>query len=77
MIEQPWREHAACKGMDVSLWYPETGEGTAGEAKAVCFECPVRAECLIEGMGERWGVWGGVTERDRRAIRRRRRRVAA
>ena len=65
-----WREHAACLGADTDLWYPERGERTA-EAKAVCAACPVRAECLAFALdnGEKFGVWGGKSERQRRRMR--------
>ena len=44
------------------------------KAKAVCGACPVRAECLAEALDNQieWGVWGGMTERERRALLRRR-----
>ena len=44
------------------------------KAKAVCATCPVRAECLAEALDNKieWGVWGGLTERERRALLRRR-----
>jgi WhiB family redox-sensing transcriptional regulator len=48
-------------------------------AKAVCTGCPVRTECLVEALDNRveWGVWGGMTERERRALLRRRPNVAS
>jgi hypothetical protein len=66
---QPWRDHAACKGL-TSLFFTERGESTR-EAKAVCAGCPVRAECMAFAVdnAERFGVWGGTTERQRRAAR--------
>lgn len=44
------------------------------KAKVVCAACPVRAECLAEALdnGIEWGVWGGMTERERRAVLRKR-----
>ena len=68
-----WRALAACKG-STALFYTERGEPTA-EAKAVCAGCPVRAECLDDALehNERFGVWGGKSERQRRDIAHRRR----
>lgn len=73
-----WREAAACKGMDPSLFFIERGDD-ARPAKAVCAECPVREPCLEEAMAqpERLGVWGGLSERERRGMRRGRAQVTA
>lgn len=70
-----WLEDAACRGADTSLFYPQRGE-SSGPARMVCFECPVRAECLEVGLGEKFGVWGGRSERGRRKIRAERKAVA-
>lgn len=69
-----WRDAAACRDSDVNLFYPPTGK-TAGPAQRVCSGCIVRAACLEHALnvGEAHGVWGGKTEEERRAIRRRRR----
>jgi hypothetical protein len=74
MIPEPpgaWALQAECAGMDPALFFPERGESTS-EAKAVCRRCPVAAECLAYGMAnrERFGIWGGKSERERRALRR-------
>lgn len=65
-----WRDHAACRGVDPDLFFPGRGEATA-PAKAVCATCPVRAECLNYAManGEKFGIWGGLSERERRRLR--------
>ncbi|MDH6553743.1 WhiB family redox-sensing transcriptional regulator [Streptomyces sp. SAI-117] len=72
-----WRERAACRDVDPDLFFPI---GTAGltlvqidEAKAVCARCPVRERCLqwALAVGQVEGVWGGTTESERRAARRR------
>lgn len=64
-----WRDRAACAGMDPALFFPEKGPG-ASIIKRVCARCPVRAECLEHAVDarERWGVWGGMAERERRKL---------
>jgi WhiB family redox-sensing transcriptional regulator len=67
-----WRCRAACRGGDPDRLFVR---GAAQrEAKLVCFGCPVRTECLVEALDHRieFGVWGGMTERERRALLRRR-----
>ena len=72
-----WQARARCQGMDVNLFFPdrlELGEAfdaVVAEAKAVCGACPVRADCLEAALdrGERDGIWGGATERERDAVR--------
>lgn len=66
-----WIKHAACRGLDVAIFYPEHG-GTARPAIAVCRSCPVARHCLDDAMrrDEEWGVWGGKSPRERRAMRR-------
>jgi WhiB family transcriptional regulator, redox-sensing transcriptional regulator len=74
-----WRKRAACRGIDVEVFYPAIDDETEGaEAKAICAECPVRQACLEHALGhrEREGVWGGTTERERRRIVRQRRKSA-
>jgi WhiB family transcriptional regulator, redox-sensing transcriptional regulator len=65
-----WMALAACRGVDPELFYTERGESTR-EAKAVCAGCPVREECLLYAVAnvERYGVWGGRSERERRRMR--------
>ena len=72
-----WRQHAACRGADPDIFYPATDE-EAEEAKAVCATCPVRQACLEYALAnrERDGVWGGLTERERRRLIRQRRKSA-
>lgn len=66
----PWVADAACKGINTNLFYPERGEPTR-HALEVCKPCVVKAECLQYAIdnSERWGIWGGMTERQRRQIR--------
>lgn len=72
---EPWTEHAACKGMDPDLFFPARGDD-CDTARAVCRTCPVMAECREYGMAERFGVYGGLTERERRRVRRNRKAAA-
>jgi hypothetical protein len=57
--------------VDTADFYPERGQ-SAKKAKARCAVCPVRADCLDYALrvGEKHGVWGGFTERERRQLRR-------
>ncbi len=74
-----WRRRAACRGIDVEIFFPETDDDAVVEvAKAVCEMCPVRQACLEHALAhrEREGVWGGTTERERRRIHRQRRKSA-
>lgn len=70
---QPWKNDAACTGLDPDLFYPPPvgGRAQAQAAKAVCAGCPVRLECLAYALasGEELGIWGGLSERERRKIR--------
>lgn len=71
MSDLDWRQHAACVGTRDTM-FPA---GAAQHAvKAVCVHCPVRTECLAEALDTRTavGVWGGTTERERRALLKRR-----
>ena len=65
-----WRELAACRGTDLEVFFPERGV-SAGPARQVCAACPVRQPCLDYAITNRiaYGVWGGLTERERRALR--------
>ncbi|GGT78549.1 MULTISPECIES: WhiB family transcriptional regulator [Streptomyces] len=77
-----WRIKAACRDEDPDLFFPvgSTGPSSlqAQEAKTVCRRCPVREQCLAWAMEERqdFGVWGGLDEAERRALRRRAARAA-
>ena len=65
-----WRELAACRGADLEVFFPGRGE-SAGPARQVCAACPVRQPCLDYAITNRitHGIWGGLTERERRALR--------
>jgi WhiB family redox-sensing transcriptional regulator len=76
-----WQRQANCMGVDPDLFFPERGASTR-EAKEVCRGCVVREDCLEFALNnsEKFGIWGGLSERERRRIRRRRaveRRAAA
>jgi WhiB family redox-sensing transcriptional regulator len=67
-----WQERALCAQTDPEAFFPEKG-GSTREAKKVCTGCEVRAECLEYALAndERFGIWGGLSERERRKLRRR------
>ena len=66
-----WQALANCLGVDPDLFFPERGASTR-EAKEVCRACVVREECLEYAIvnGEKFGIWGGMSERERRRVRR-------
>ena len=66
-----WKSRANCMGVDPDLFFPERGMSTR-EAKEVCRGCVVREDCLEYALanGEKFGIWGGLSERERRRIRR-------
>jgi WhiB family redox-sensing transcriptional regulator len=68
-----WQDGANCKGANADLFFPERGASTRA-AKAICRECQVQADCLEFAIttGEKFGIWGGMSERERRRIRRER-----
>jgi WhiB family redox-sensing transcriptional regulator len=69
--EQEWQERALCAQTDPEAFFPEKG-GSTREAKRICAGCEVRAECLDYALAndERFGIWGGLSERERRRLRR-------
>ena len=69
---QSWQEQALCAETDPEAFFPEKG-GSTREAKKICTGCEVRAECLEDALAndERFGIWGGLSERERRRLRRR------
>ncbi|MER7688324.1 WhiB family transcriptional regulator [Streptomyces sp. NPDC097610] len=70
--EDHWSERAACRTADPEELFADST--AQNKAKAVCFGCSVRTECLADALDQRidHGVWGGMTERERRALLRRR-----
>jgi WhiB family redox-sensing transcriptional regulator len=70
--EQDWHDRALCAQTDPEAFFPEKG-GSTREAKKICTGCEVRAECLSYALAndERFGIWGGLSERERRRLKRR------
>jgi WhiB family transcriptional regulator, redox-sensing transcriptional regulator len=66
---QPWAAQALCAQIDPEAWFPDKG-GSTRAAKALCRNCEVREECLAWALAhhERYGIWGGLSERERRQI---------
>lgn len=74
---QDWHSRALCRGMDGDIFFPKRG-GSANEARKICAQCDVSAECLEEQLAlsnndDKGGVWAGTTERERRNLRKERR----
>lgn len=68
---EDWTDEGICRQVSLDLFFPELGDsGAAREAKKVCQGCPVKAICLETALTrhERYGVWGGATERERRVM---------
>ena len=70
--EPEWQERALCAQADPEAFFPEKG-GSTREAKRICAGCEVRSECLEYALqhDERFGIWGGLSERERRKLKRR------
>jgi WhiB family transcriptional regulator, redox-sensing transcriptional regulator len=68
-IENDWRDQARCAEVDGELFFPEKG-GSTREARKICAGCEVRAECRDYALESRepWGLWGGLSERERRHL---------
>ena len=67
-----WQERALRAQTDPEAFFPEKG-GSTREAKRVCLSCEVRSECLEYALSkdERFGIWGGLSERERRKLKKR------
>ena len=72
-LDTGWKDLSNCLGVDPDLFFPERGASTR-EAKEVCRGCEVRIDCLEYALqnGEKFGIWGGMSARERRRIRRQR-----
>jgi WhiB family redox-sensing transcriptional regulator len=73
-----WQERALCSQTDPDAFHPEKG-GSTVEARRICRRCEVQPACLQYALDTRQphGVWGGMTERERKALLRRRKAEAA
>ena len=70
--EGGWQERGLCAQTDPEAFFPEKG-GSTREAKKVCLTCDVRQQCLEYALAhdERFGIWGGLSERERRKLKKR------
>ncbi len=70
--ERPWAAYAACRSADPDLFFPGS-DAEARHALRICATCPVVEDCLDYALmaRERYGIWGGTTERERRRLLRR------
>jgi WhiB family redox-sensing transcriptional regulator len=70
VLPASWQEQALCAQTDPEAFFPEKG-GSTRDAKRVCLSCEVRVECLEYAMeqDERFGIWGGLSERERRRLK--------
>jgi WhiB family redox-sensing transcriptional regulator len=70
VTDPDWEDHAACNGVPAEVFFPQRGDPST-QAKEICGGCPVRDDCLAAAMlrGEKWGIWGGLSERERRQLR--------
>ncbi|MGH9300649.1 MAG: WhiB family transcriptional regulator [Acidimicrobiales bacterium] len=75
-IEELWQDRAACRGPQAAVFFPpshferkEYKASRENKAKAICFSCPVRADCLDYALAirEPHGIWGGLNETERKA----------
>lgn len=80
LIQPSWADDAACRGAERHLFFSpdvlenkETRLKRERQAKLLCRACPVREDCLAEAMSSResYGIWGGLTEQERRSLLRR------
>lgn len=67
-----WRTRGSCRGQQQDLWFAAPGSRDAARALLICQACPVRRECLAAALvfGDRFGVWGGVDDKQRRQLTR-------
>ncbi|WP_203137801.1 MULTISPECIES: WhiB family transcriptional regulator [unclassified Microbacterium] len=66
-----WQSDALCAQTDPEAFFPEKG-GSTRDAKRICTSCDVRSQCLEYALqnDERFGIWGGLSERERRKLKR-------
>lgn len=72
-LDMAWQDFANCRGADPNLFFPERGASTR-TAKGICRDCQVREQCLEFAIvsSEKFGIWGMMSERERRKIRKER-----
>ena len=72
-LRPDWRHDAACRDADPELFFPESDRAQVKTAKLICRGCPVSATCLSWALasGQEAGIWGGLTEDERRRLHRR------
>ena len=67
-----WTERALCKGLNYDFWYPPLDQPNQSDfyavGRAICERCPVWDQCLTYGAEEKWGMFGGLTPADRKAV---------
>jgi WhiB family transcriptional regulator, redox-sensing transcriptional regulator len=70
-IRLAWADFGGCTSADPDLFFPESGADTS-YARSICRSCPVRRQCLDYALesGQKHGIWGGMTESQRRRLRR-------
>lgn len=72
LLARDWRDAADCTSADPEIFFPEKGRiDQAAAARRICAGCPVKTECLEFALenDEEWGVWGGLSERERRRLK--------
>lgn len=71
---EDWRQEALCAETDPEAFFPEKG-GSTRDAKRMCARCDVTEQCLAYALatGQRFGIWGGLSERERRKLEKGRR----
>jgi WhiB family redox-sensing transcriptional regulator len=71
IVDGQWQDRALCAQTDPEAFFPEKG-GSTREAKRICLGCEVRDACLEYALAndERFGIWGGLSERERRRLKR-------
>lgn len=71
MSDQSWRDRAVCAQVSPEFWFPEPGTYSGDVAKAFCFECPVRRQCLQDALDtgdNEFGIRGGLSPKARRKL---------
>ena len=68
--DEAWKDHARCVDTAVDFWFPGRGATNLVEQRKFCAPCPVREQCLEYALEHniKFGVWGGLSERERRRL---------